>query len=153
MRLLFTRNESTAFQYILNNTICVATRSSYSHGELLFSDNTCITAFPFRGVVRRKFDVAVKNVRKNQFAIYNVYVTKAQERVIREFADAQVGKPYDWSALLALPFRANWADTEKWFCFELCAAAFQHAGISIVDEKPKRVLATHLIESPLLVKS
>lgn len=152
MRLLFTRNENTTFQYVLNNTICLATRSNYSHVELLFSDDTCITAFPFRGVVKRRFDIATKNVHGNQFAIYNVYTTKAQEAEIRKFAVEQVGKPYDWGALLALPFRAHWDSNAKWFCSELCAAAFNLVNIKLVDEKAKRVLPQHLIDSNLLVK-
>lgn len=45
------------------------------------------------------------------------------------FADAQVGKPYDWGGVVAIPFRArDWAKAERWFCSELLEAALIEAG-------------------------
>ena len=52
----------------------------------------------------------------------------ADERPFYNFLFAQLGKPYDWQGFLGLPFRQNWASTQRWFCSELIAAAFQHAG-------------------------
>lgn len=45
-----------------------------------------------------------------------------------EFLRAQVGKPYDWGAVLALPFRAKWQSPEKWFCSELVYEALRVGG-------------------------
>ena len=39
------------------------------------------------------------------------------------FLNAQVGKPYDWTAIFALPFRKSWHARDKWFCSELVAEA------------------------------
>lgn len=39
------------------------------------------------------------------------------------FLQDQVGKPYDWMALLGFLFRKDWARPTKWFCSELVAAA------------------------------
>jgi uncharacterized protein YycO len=41
-----------------------------------------------------------------------------------ELAKAEIGKPYDYAALLSwlLPFR-NWEDRRKWYCSELVAYA------------------------------
>lgn len=48
------------------------------------------------------------------------------------FLEAQVGKPYDFSGAFALPFRASWENTNKWYCSELAAAAFAYSGARIV---------------------
>lgn len=37
----------------------------------------------------------------------------------RAWLDAQVGKPYDWTALLAMPVRGRWQEEDSWFCSEL----------------------------------
>lgn len=38
-----------------------------------------------------------------------------------DFLEEQVGKPYDWCGIIALPFRKSWQDPEAWFCSELGA--------------------------------
>lgn len=44
------------------------------------------------------------------------------------FLDQQVGKKYDWLALIALPFRTTWQSPHKWFCSELGAKALSCGG-------------------------
>ena len=57
--------------------------------------------------------VEVKDV--NQFAAWN-------------FAKSQLGKSYDWTAIVALPFRERWQRDNKWFCSELVAASLFAGG-------------------------
>jgi hypothetical protein len=40
-----------------------------------------------------------------------------------KFLDAQVGKGYDFGAVIALPFREPWQSKSRWFCSEIVAAA------------------------------
>jgi uncharacterized protein YycO len=49
-------------------------------------------------------------------------------RVAYDFARSQIGKPYDFTALLwwLFPFR-RWQDKDKWYCSELVAAALSAA--------------------------
>ena len=47
---------------------------------------------------------------------------------IRDWLRGQIGKRYDWAALLALPFRASWQHPRRWFCSELVAQALHLAG-------------------------
>ena len=42
----------------------------------------------------------------------------------------QVGKPYDFMAVIGIVFRRNWRSENKWFCSELVARAFE------VGDKP-----------------
>ena len=42
---------------------------------------------------------------------------------------AQVGKPYDETAILAFALNRDWRETDAWFCSELAAAALEAAGV------------------------
>lgn len=44
------------------------------------------------------------------------------------FLKSQVGKGYDFRAIVALPFRKSWQDDTRWFCSELVAAALIKGG-------------------------
>lgn len=54
------------------------------------------------------------------------------ELALMNWADAQIGKGYDWLAIMALPLHRDWKSEENWFCSEYVAAAFEHAGYPIV---------------------
>lgn len=46
-----------------------------------------------------------------------------------QFARDQIGKPYDFGGVIAIPFhQRDWHDPNRWFCFELVAAAFEAGG-------------------------
>lgn len=51
----------------------------------------------------------------------------AYNRAIR-FLLAQVGKPYDWTAIAAFAMNRTWSEDDSWFCSELAAAVLQQAG-------------------------
>jgi len=55
------------------------------------------------------------------------------------FLKLQVGKPYDWPALLSWPARSTWESPHRWFCSELAAKALKHAGYTHIGEKSHRV--------------
>jgi hypothetical protein len=44
------------------------------------------------------------------------------------FLKAQIGKPYDITAIAGLAFDRNWRNAESWFCSELIAAALEACG-------------------------
>lgn len=51
------------------------------------------------------------------------FPVKGDPVVVKRFLRAQLGKKYDWRAIIALPFRRNWQAEDRWFCSELSAAA------------------------------
>jgi uncharacterized protein YycO len=53
-----------------------------------------------------------------------------------EWALMQVGKPYDYSAIAGITLNRNWRNESRWFCSELVAAAFEHAGCPILSTRP-----------------
>lgn len=54
-------------------------------------------------------------------------------------ARSQIGKPYDWGGVLGIGFRRRWQDEGRWFCSELVAWAFHHAGVPIVRVQAWRI--------------
>ena len=45
------------------------------------------------------------------------------------FAQKQISKPYDKTAILGFAFDRDWREPDSWFCSELASAAFEAAGI------------------------
>lgn len=44
-------------------------------------------------------------------------------------ARSQIGKPYDWTALIGIVLKdRNWAEDDMWFCFEVAAWALSKGG-------------------------
>ncbi|MDX1532664.1 MAG: hypothetical protein R3230_00500 [Nitrosopumilaceae archaeon] len=61
------------------------------------------------------------------------------ESAAKKFLDKQLGKPYDWLALVALPFRKSWQSSKRWFCSELVSQALIHAGVREFKIDPWRI--------------
>lgn len=51
--------------------------------------------------------------------ISSVEVYVPSQLAALRFLNDQLGKPYDWKAILAFPFRGSWQDRAGWFCSEL----------------------------------
>lgn len=71
-------------------------------------------AFRERWSVRESIPVAIPN--------------RAQTE---HFLKSQLGAPYDWRAILAMPFRGSWHKKGAWFCSELIAKALVIGGLSL----------------------
>lgn len=54
--------------------------------------------------------------------------TPAQETDFLNFLQAQIGKPYDHTAIVAFAFHRDWRELDSWFCSELAAAALEACG-------------------------
>lgn len=61
-----------------------------------------------------------------------VEVTPEQKQTLIKFVLAQVGKPYDTSAILGILAHRDWRRQDSWFCSELVTAAFEAAGAPIL---------------------
>lgn len=51
-----------------------------------------------------------------------------QESLFYEFLFNQIGKPYDWRAILAFVVDRDWRCPDAWYCSELFSAALEHCG-------------------------
>jgi uncharacterized protein YycO len=59
--------------------------------------------------------------------VLSLKTTPAQARAYWDFLCAQVGKPYDYTAIWGFAAGRNWRDTRHWFCSEVQAAAGEAA--------------------------
>lgn len=66
------------------------------------------------GVAVRPPDYATFNHR----VVMIIPVSNAEWVAFWDFARAQLGKRYDWLAILAFVFNRNWRDRERWYCSE-----------------------------------
>jgi uncharacterized protein YycO len=55
--------------------------------------------------------------------------TDAQQKAYYDFVTAQIGKPYDSTAIAAFAVGRDWRTPDSWFCSELCAAALEESGV------------------------
>ena len=101
------------------------TFSQYSHCEMVFSDGQTI------GVdLILPPTVTRRTMRYNaNWDLIDLDIPCDREERIRFFVTQQLGKAYDWKGIFlsqVLPFKSE--DPDKWFCSELCMAAFKFGG-------------------------
>lgn len=118
IRLVFTRNHSLA-----SLGLRVALWSPWSHCAIV-DGNTIIEASALKGVRERALGAFLADASEHEF----VDVPATDPRAIIAAARSQIGKPYDWWGVFGIGFRRRWQDTDRWFCSELIAWAFERAG-------------------------
>lgn len=55
----------------------------------------------------------------------------------------QLGKPYDWTALLSWVVRRDWQEPDSWFCSELTEAFIAQFSIPRFREQASRITPYH----------
>ena len=65
---------------------------------------------------------------------------------VLDIVRSQIGKPYDWTALLGLSFHRDWQEDDSWFCSELVGWASQQTGQSIINKETWRVTPQDILE-------
>lgn len=50
---------------------------------------------------------------------------------------SQIGKPYDWLALVGMGVRRDWRNPDRWFCSELIQWASEKAGYPLLNVGPE----------------
>jgi uncharacterized protein YycO len=61
--------------------------------------------------------------------VMTLVTDRAKERAFYDFLHAQLGKPYDKTAIWGFVTGRDWRDDKAWFCSELQTAALEIAGI------------------------
>lgn len=73
-------------------------------------------------------------------------------RVINLAAE-QIGKPYDFVGAFGVGIHRDWQNEGKWFCSELVAWSFLHAGYPLLrTEHLSRITPRDLLLSPMLIR-
>lgn len=124
--------------------IQLATWSPYSHVDFVLPGGSLLGARGDGVKIREPYGIYDKCDR---------FKIDAPNSVI-ERALTQLGKPYDYSALLGFIFRRNIQDPKSWFCSELVAWAFEKEGYPLLNSHNYyRITPRDLMLSPLLVVS
>jgi hypothetical protein len=104
----------------ISAAIRFSTRSWASHAE--FVDERGITLG-----ARARGGVKFRGPSESHYSRIERYDAEGLAEAF-DWAITQIGKPYDFGAVAGIAFDRNWRDTDRWFCSELAAAAFEHAG-------------------------
>lgn len=124
----------------MSAAIRVGTWSDWSHVAIIDGDEVIEATAP-AGV--RRFPVVRSINHAKRGAIVELPCRDPQAVIAA--AASQIGKPYDYTAILGLGLRRDWQEEDAWFCSELVAWAFQHAGEPLFRaECLRRVTPQHL---------
>ncbi len=124
----------------LSSVIRACTWSRWSHVCIVDGD-TVIEATATHGVTRTRLFEAV--ARAKEFAFVDFPCLDAAAVIAQ--ASGQIGKPYDYTAIVGLALHRDWQQDDAWFCSELIAWAFDKAQQPLLRaEILKRVTPQHI---------
>ena len=121
---------------IAAKAIKLLTWSDWSHCGLIDVDNRTVidSRFCAKGVTEYSLtDLYINYPKIKRFRLIN-HGEKALEAM-----RSQIGKPYDWTALIGNIGRRNWAENDSWFCSELVAWACLQEGRKLVNKDLWRI--------------
>ncbi len=120
--------------------IRTATWSDWSHVSIV--DGTyVIEAVAPHGVRRATLDSVLKSYTRHELC----YFPCMDAGKIIKAAMSQIGKPYDYTAVLGIGIHRDWQEKDSWFCSELAAWSFDAAGEPLFRaEVMRRVTPNHL---------
>lgn len=122
--------------------IKLLTWSHWSHVSLLTPENEVIDSMWSRGgVTRYHFRELQKHAKRLEVREY-----PRLHPSMFEIAASQIGKPYDWTAIMGMPLRRNWQEDDSWFCTELMAFSALQAGTPLIHKETWRVTPQDLYQ-------
>ena len=142
--------KGTGFVYSI---IKFVTRGEYVHSSIVYDNGKVLEAKPFTKVALMN-SLSEGNKKGMVIEVYDVPTTPKQEAIITEFLTRQLGKSYDYLSLIGFVThtteqqRKTWG---KWFCSELCFAAFRKGGIDLLKRIPAwEISPSDLSYSPII---
>lgn len=141
VRLIFTRNDT-----IWSSLIRWAQWSEYSHVSVIIGDD--VISARFWGGVQRE---ALSSLLAHASGYIVATVDASDKKRVEAFILGEVGKPYDWKAVIGIGIHRDWHDDKAWCCSELVAAALEYAGTRVVSKQISRVTPQDLLQSPLVI--
>lgn len=138
---LGTKKENSSATW-LDRLICFATKSRYSHMELVYDyqpngRSGCWSASPRDGGVR----YASINLQSGHWEIYEMNLpSRFNREYVRDFFELQDGKKYDWVGALGVYFPFLDGEIHRWFCSEIIGMSL---GVTNPHEKSPEDLYQH----------
>jgi len=120
--------------------IRICTWSTFSHVALVDGDQV-IESMPGFGVRRISLTAALRETSRHE----RVNLPANAPAQVLAAAASQIGRAYDYNAVLGLSLHRDWQQDNAWFCSELIAWAFQQAGEPLFRaECMRRVTPQHI---------
>lgn len=141
MRLIFTRHNTPA-----SLAICAATASIWSHVGCQIGDSV-FEAKAATGVQQTSYAEAIYGASRIGLARVD-----CNDDLARRWLLAQLGKPYDWTAVWSWFGSRDWQDEDSWFCSELAARAAEAGNRRVVYAETARVTPGQVWNSPVIVR-
>lgn len=120
------------------------TFSEYSHVDFVMPDGQLLGSHLSGGV----------KVRPANYAHFSkvLRVTADVPDSVLEAAVSQIGKPYDWQAIVNFFAQRDWREDDSWFCSELVAWSFEKAGYPLFNPATQvwRLTPRDLLLAPTL---
>jgi hypothetical protein len=121
-----------AFDSLMGTAIRWFTQGAVGHVDAVLPTGELLGAQDADGLGGRPSGVQIRppdygGMRFKMRATFQV--TDAHAHAFYDFLQAQVGKPYDVTAIEAFIAGRDWHDDKAWFCSELQAAALERAGV------------------------
>lgn len=101
--------------------IRLLTWSTWSHVALIDGDQVIEAVWP------RVREISLDEFKSLHSATEIVSLLCYDEKAIIAAARSQIGKPYDWTAVIGIGLHRDWQEDDSWFCSELVAWAFAKA--------------------------
>ncbi len=98
----------------------------FSHVDIVEPDGRLTGARLDGGVQTRDADYL--KGQENGFKFVNLPCEPAISDEFYRFIHAQIGKPYDKTAIIGFAAGRNWREDDSWFCSELAAAGLEQCG-------------------------
>lgn len=117
--------------------IRLVTWSEWSHVALVHEDRAIEAVWPRV----REVTLAEIVAAHSEYVVVEIPASLGVLLAARE----QIGKPYDWAALIGMLIHRDWQEEGSWFCSELVAWAFARGGAPLFrPEALHRVTPQHL---------
>lgn len=124
----------------MSAAIRLGTWSDWSHVAIIDGDEVIEATAP-AGVRRFPVVQAINHAKRGAV----VELPCRDPRAVIAAAESQLGKPYDFTAIVGLGLHRDWQEDDRWFCSELVAWAFEKAGEPLFRaEVLRRVTPQHL---------
>lgn len=105
------------------------TFSKWNHTAIMFDDGTVFDSTFFSGVRALSYEEFSRIYPRHRQYIVNISVPN--EKASRDFAEEQLGKAYDWTAVIGIIFqKRKWNDISDWFCSELSETIISKGGVT-----------------------
>ena len=148
MEILLFKDKSFVGKYIK-----LFTRGKYSHAAIRTKDGVVYEATAKDGVRKLSDIIQKEGFDKYVIDVYKVKTTVAQDKLIIDFLEEQLGKKYDFwmvAGFVIYSTRQSRKSWSNWFCSELVFAAFEKGKIKLLNTEPWKVAPEHLSWSQLL---